>query len=272
MATSLITQRVFFNSTDISIATSDFRVGTYAMTYTTSDYLYIGSSTPLNNIWMEMSTPAGADIGAPVVQVWYARQWVNVVDVIDQTVGMTVSNRISWALKWDKGWDLELRSSDVTGLETTEVYNRYWLRISWAAGFTAGLGYIGQKFSSDASLQASYPDLLQSSILTGYKAGKTDWNEQHFMAGEAIVKELRKRNIVKDKGQIFDWSLFEEASTHKVANIVYTAFGTAYRDHAIEADKKYMAELNRRVMGIDENMDGKSEFPEASLTQGWMTR
>jgi len=160
----------------------------------------------------------------------------------------------------------------VTGLSSTNIYDKYWLRLSWPNAFTAGVGYLGQKFSSDTYLQSIYPDLLQSTILAGYKTGKTDWNEQHFMAAEAIVKDLRKRNVIKDKGQIFDWSVFEEASAHKVAEIVYSAFGTAYREHALEAHKKYNSEMANKLLVIDENKDGRVDSMESQLSQGWMTR
>lgn len=272
MSVSLITQRVFFNSTDISIATADYRVGTYAITYTTPDYIYIGSSTPFNNLWMELSTVSGASAGSPSVQVWYARAWTNVVDIIDQTAGMTASGRVSWELEIFKGWDIEQKSSDVTGLSSTNIYDKYWLRLSWPNAFTAGVGFIGQKFSDDTVLQGHYPDLLQPAILEGYKTGKTNWNEQHFMAAEAIVKDLRKRNILQDKGQIFDWTVFEEASVHKLAEIVYSAFGTAYREHALEAHKKYNSEMANKILVIDENKDGRVDSMETKASQGWMTR
>jgi len=98
MSVSLVTQRVFFNSTDISVATSDYRAGTYAVIYTTPDYIYIGASTPFNNLWFELSTVSGANAGTPVVQVWYASARTKVVDIIDQTAGLTQSNRVTWEI------------------------------------------------------------------------------------------------------------------------------------------------------------------------------
>jgi hypothetical protein len=271
MTVSLITQRVFFDTTDISVAMSDFRSGTYAMVSTSSKYLYVGSSTPFNNLWLELSTVAGASAGAPTVQIWWGSQWTSAVDVIDGTSGMTASGRVSWATDILKGWNLEQYSTTV-GLAGTAIYNRYWLRLNWATSFNATLAFVGQKFSSDSILQSMYPDLLQSTILAGYKAGKTSWDEQHFMAAEAIIRDLRKRNMISFAGQILDWSVFEEASAHKVAEIAYMAFGTAYREHANEARKRYEAEMASRLLVLDENRDGHVQFEETKSSQGWIGR
>lgn len=271
MTVSLISQRVFYGTTDISVAVSDFRVGSYALTYSAGNYIYIGSSAPFTNLWVEMSTVAASSAGNPTVQMWFGQAWENAVDIIDQTSGMTASGRISWATDRLKGWNYEQESVTV-GLTGTAVYNRYWARISWASGFTAGIAFIGQKFSSDTILQSLHPDLLQTQILNGYKTGKTNWDEQHFMAAEAIIRDLRKRNMAKHRGQILDWSVFEEASAHKVAEIVYLACGSAYKDHADSAKKRYESEMASRLLCLDETMDGHVDYQETIASQGWITR
>lgn len=271
MSVSLITQRVFHETHDISVAVADYRVGTYALNYLAGEHLYIGCSSPFNNLWLELSTVAVASVGAPTIEVWFNSNWSNVVDIIDQTEGLTKSGRISWALDIDKGWNSEQKSVDV-GLAGTNIYNRYWLRISWAGDFTAGLGYIGQKFSDDTIMSSHYPDLMQSQILAGYKAGKTNWNEQHFMASEAIIKEIRKRNFILTPGQLLDWTVFEDAACHKVAEIVYQAFGAPYIEHTNNARKRYNEELNTRCFVIDSNMNGHVEVSETIDRQGWLTR
>jgi hypothetical protein len=271
MTVSLITQRVIHETTDISVAVSDFRVGTYALSYLAGEFIYIGASSPFNNLWFELSIASDDDAGTPTIEVWHNGSWSEVVDVIDQTSGMTSSGRLSWALHIDKGWNSEQKSETV-GLSSFDIYNRYWLRLSWGLGFTAGLAYIGQKFSTDSIMSATYPDLMQSAILNGFKVGKTNWDEQHFMASEAVVKEIKKRNIALDRGQILDWTVFEDAAAHKVAEIVYHAFGAPYRDHVIMAQKRYLEELNSRFYAIDSNQNGHVETAEIYNKSGWMTR
>lgn len=271
MSTSLISQRVIFDTTDISVIASDYRTGTYAMVYTAGKYLYVGASTPFNNLWFELSTAAGSSVGLPTIEVWFSGAWHSVVDIIDQTSGLTASGRYSWAIDIMKGWNREQYSSTV-GLTQTNIYDRYWLRISWAGGFTAGIKYIGQKFSNDTSLASHYPDLMQAAILDGFNSGKTSWDEQHFMAAEAIVKEFRKRNIVTDRGQVFDWQLLEDASCHKVAEIAYKAFGEPYFKHRDNAIKAFNDELGQKYFNVDQNLDAYVSICEQTISEGWMTR
>ena len=271
MTTSLITQRVLHQGTDLSIALGDYRSGAYAMTYVAGQKVYVGTSAPMNSLWIDLSTVAVIATGAPVVEVWFNQAWVSAVDIIDETTAMTVSGRISWTLDLFSGWDYEQLSTSV-GLANTSIFNRYWLRLSWPNNFAATMGFLGQKFSGDLSFASTYPDLMQSAILTGFKAGKTNWNEQHFMAAEFIVKDLRRRNIILKRGQIMDWTVFEEASNHKVAEIVYQAFGAPYKDQAMEARKRYEIEMNTRTYVIDLTMDGHITDDEAQNKSGWMTR
>lgn len=271
MSVSLVIQRVFHETADISVAVGDYRVGTYALSYSAGEHIYIGSNCPFNNLWMQLSTASVADAGSPLIEVYYNSGWSQVVDVIDQTDGMIKSGRISWALDIDKGWDNKQKSEDV-GLTGTNIYNRYWLRLSWSGNFSCGLAYIGQKFSDDVILASMYPDLLQTQILNGFKTGKTNWDEQHFMASEAIIKEMRKRNFIVDQGQLMDWSRFEDASCHKVAEIVYQAFGAPYVEHANTARKRFNEELNSRCFVIDSTVDGHIQPLEIIDKQGWLTR
>ncbi len=271
MSVSLISQRVFFNSTDISVAVSDFRAGSYGMTCLTTDYVYIGATAPFNNIWIDFTSPASPAVGTPIIEARFGQQWKPVVDIMDQTAGMSISGRISWSLSYLSGWE-KTPKSETVGITGSNVYDRYWLRISWPVDFEADIAYIGQKFSDDSILESYYPDLLKTDIMAGYKAGKTNWNEQHFMASDAILKDLRKRNIIVDKSQVFDWQAFEEASCHKVAEIAYSAFGAAYNDHVIRARKRYEEEMNMKGMNIDTDLNGVLSERETRDNQGWMTR
>lgn len=271
MTTSLITQRVLYNTTDISVAVGDYKSTSYALSYTTGNYIYVGMTTPFNNLWIDMTTPSGISAGSPTVQIWWAQQWSNAVDILDMTSGMTATGRIAWATDYLKGWDRELKSVDV-GLTGTAIYDRYWVRISWPSNFSASINYIGQKFSSDSTLEIYYPDLLQSAIMNGFKTGKTNWNDQHYIAAESILKELRKRNFIQDRGQVFDWTAFEEASCRKVAEIAYSAFGLPYAEHAAKAKALYLECLNDKAFSFDKTMDGHMTMQEHVTKEGWISR
>lgn len=250
-------QRVMYNTLDVSAKVNDFRSSAQAMAYTTGSYLYIGAILPFNNLWFEMGV-ANTNAATVTVEIWYANAWVSAIDVIDQTVGLTATGRLMWNTDRLKGWDIEQSTEDVTGLTSFNIYNRYWVRLSWSANFsgTSSVKYIGQKFSTDDILYSFYPDLNNTTTLTSFESGKTTWDEQHYMAAEHIVRDLKKQNIIKSRGQIMDWSMFEAASCHKIAEIVYTAFGRPYFEQLAEAKKAYKDAMNLQFFDVDLNANG----------------
>lgn len=271
MSASLITQRVLHGTTDVSVAVGDYRVGSYAITYTAGQYLYVGTCCPFNNLWFDLSTVASSSAGTPTIKVWYNQAWADVVDIVDQTSGMTESGRISWALEYYGGWCVEQLSTTV-GLTGTAIYNRYWMRINWPSSYTAKIGYIGQKFSTDDTMNTIYPDLMRPEIINGFKQGKTDWDRQHFMASESIIRDLRKRNVISFGQQLLDWSVFDEASAHKVAEIVYYAFGAPYATNVLDSQKRYQKEMDSKHFVVDTNMDGHAQPEKLVRPTGYMTR
>lgn len=266
-------QRALHQTTDISNQVNDYRTGTYTFPYQTGEYLYFGSIFPFNNLWVELGTlnvvPATASI-----DIWWGNAWEPAVDINDQTSGLTASGRIQWNTNIDKGWDLEQRSFDVTGLSTTKIYDMYWLRMSWSANLTVGttLKYIGQKFANDDILQSFYPDLGRSDIKAAFETGKTTWDEQHYMAAEHIIRDLKKRNIIQARSQLLDYSLFVDASCHKLAEIVYTAFGSPYFDQLKQAKDDYSKALNQKYFNVDKNADGRLDTVDRNFSTAFMTR
>lgn len=266
-------QRIFHEALDISETLNDFRTGSYVFPYTTSEFLYIGSIVPFNNLFFEVGT--ANDVAAtPTVDMWWGQEWIPAVDVYDGTNGLFNSGRIVWNTDIDKGWDTERKSADVTGLETTVVYDMYWLRLSWSANLkaTTSLKYIGQKFSDDTILKSYYPDLTLASIKEQFETGKTTWDEQHYMAAEMIIADLKKRGVIWGRGQILDYSDYAQASCHKLAEIVYRAFGPSYFEQLAVASKDYEKQLNLPFAKVDKALNGRLETVERVLTTRFMTR
>lgn len=266
-------QRVISHTTDISLAVNDFRAGTQAFVYTSGQYLYIGSPLPFNNLWFELGT-ANVNAATTSVSMWFGNAWVAAVDMNDDTAGLTRSGRLSWNTDRLKGWDLEQTSEDVTGLTSFKIYWKYWLRLSFSASFSVGttLKYIGQKFSNDVVLPSFYPDLMQTAILTSFASGKTTWDEQHYMAAEQIVADLKTRGIICDKGQVLDWSIFTNAACHKVAQIVYQAFGQPYLDQLKRAGDSYREAMNIKYFPVDRNANGSLEPVERTISTAYGRR
>jgi len=267
-------QRVLYQSTEISQEVNDFRAGTAAFSYTAGEYLYVGSILPFNNLYFEMGT-VNAVTTVPSVDIWWGHTWRAAVDVIDETNGLKKNGRMQWRPELATGWDMEQYSSNVTGLpNTSRIYNLFWARLSWSNTMTSGttIKYIGQKFSSDSILYSFYPDFNNSTIKTSFASGKTTWDEQHYMAAEHIIRDLKKRNIVKSRSQILDTDLLVDASCHKVAEIVYTAMGLPYFDHLKQAKEHYSEAINLRFFNTDLNHDSELSMRERYQSTTFSTR
>lgn len=267
-------QRVLYESTEISTDVNDFRAGTAAFSYTSGQYLYVGSILPFNNLFFEMGT-LNLVTTVPSVDIWWGHAWNAAVDLIDETNGLKQNGRLQWRPELATGWDMEQLSSDVTGLPTTSrMYNLFWARLSWGTTMTTGttIKYIGQKFATDSILYSFYPDLDNSTIRSSFASGKTTWDEQHYMASEHIIRDLKKRNIVKSRSQILDASLLVDAACHKVAEIVYTAMGQPYFEQLQQVKKDYSAALNVRFFNVDLNQDAELSNVERRQSTVFATR
>lgn len=278
----LFNQRVLYSNngviSDLSVTLSDFQDETEVIPYVSAeDYIFIGSYLPFNHKWFEVSVAnaATAQIGW---SIWDGDTFNEVVEILDMTSNGTASMANSGIVRFtsdrDETWKRETDSFDVLGLESTEIYDMHWSRISFNADLTASfaLKFIGQKFSDDNDLYLYYPDLNQSDLLTAFQSGKTDWADQAFLAAKLIEKDLSKRAGLLSADQIIDYELFNEASVHKVAQIVFHGLGRSYNDLKEEAAGKYEKAMSETYMRLDLDGDGRLSGTERRYRQGFMTR
>jgi hypothetical protein len=265
--------RLIYNSTDLTTSLVDFRSGVSAFPYTSGQYLYVGSFMPFNNLWFEVGT---ANTNATTVSVsnWFGNSWVPAVDIRDESAGLTATGRLSWSTDRLKGWDREQTSEDVDGVTSFKIYWKYWARISWsnAMSGSTSLRYVGQKFSTDTILATYYPDLGNADLKSGFAVGKTNWDDQHYMAAEAIIADLKRGDIIVSGSQILDWMMFQEASCHKVAEIVYKAFGQPYFEQLKQARADYLSAKKVNFNTVDLNQNGNIDPAERYFSTSFLTR
>jgi len=277
-----LTQRIILDKngtlTDLSAILNDPNKNTNTpQIISAQDAIYIGSIYPFNHKWFEVST-VNSDASTMIIQIWNDSEWQDAVDEIDYTAitGGTLyeSGIIQFRPHIDKGWSTETDSADVTGLTGTEIYNMYWVKITFSADLSAGmvLKYIGNRFSSDADLFIHYPDLSNTNIMTAFASGKTDWNDQHFAASDQIVQHLRTKSIVIDRSQILDWNLFKMAAIHKVAEIAYHGLGKTKRDNRKSAAALYKDAINVKYFNTDKSNSGTLSKAERKTTSTEMGR
>jgi hypothetical protein len=281
----LLNNRVIFNDNgtlrDLSVALNNVFSGSEVVAIVAAeDKMYFGAPLPFNHRYFMV--PVVNDQASVVsVDIWNGTEWVAAVDVIDQTKnssGHTLSRSgiISWAIDRQKSWGMEDTTENMTGsgLTTLKLYNLYWVRFSFSGNLkaTTALKYVGHKFSEDNDLKGYYPDLLRTNVKAGFEAGKTDWDEQHVIAAEEIIRDLIKKQEIINANQILDWSVFTDAATHKVAEIAYTAFGADYEDRRETAYENYKDALDKVTFPVDKNQNGHREPEEAKPAFGRLVR
>lgn len=264
---------------DISIELNNYRGNNVVFDYELGDYLYIGSFLPFNHKHFELSV-ANAVIANFVVEYWNGSDWQTAVDRVDFSLGLSSSGVLRWVPDDQKqNWASEQESKDVAGLETTVIYDKFWLRLSLDATLTptTELKHIGNKFSDDDALYGRYPDLNNQRFRNNFEptlpvGTKLDWVEQHFIAGEAIVRDLKAKNIIISADQILDFGTLEEASIHKTAEIIYASLGEAYEENRKRVREYYNIALNQGLTPFDTNMNARLDMGERFKFSGKMSR
>lgn len=270
----LTTQRIIFEDdttlNDLSNSLNDFMSDSETIALVAADdYIYIGSEHPFNSRWIEVSTVNDAS-SVVSVDIWSDSAWNAAVDVQDDTAvsGVTLarSGVLTWSIDRTYGWTKETKSSDVTGLTNTNIYDMYWVRLSFSVDLNVNtaLKYIGFKFANDTDLGAEYPDLVLSATQDSFESGKTDWNDQHFLAAEKIIKKLKRAQIIWSPNQILEWRNFNDAAVHRCAEIIMNAFGDAYEDNRERARKYFNEGMDMRQYKVDSNEDSILDDAEKS--------
>lgn len=267
---------------DLSVSLNNIFSNTETIALTAAqDKIFIGSDLPFNHRYFNVTT-LNDQASVVTVDIWDGSAWQAAVDVIDQTIGTsgkTLSQKgiISWVVDrnhvWGKRDTTELMTG--SGLETAKIYNMYWVRLTFSGDLkaTTAVNYVGHKFSNDNDLSGYYPDLARTNVLSAFKSGKTSWDEQHLLAAEEIIRDLRKKNVIWNHNQIFGWEEFADAAVHKVAEIAFTAFGNDYETRRENARANYDEALEKVVeSAIDKDMDGRLETVEKLPTYGKLLR
>lgn len=277
----LTDQRIVFSDnsslTDISVNTGNFREGTSSFPYVAADdYLFIGSFLPFNHKHFDLSTPNDSS-STVSIDIWDGNQWIAAVDIIDQTALSGASLGQNGIISWssdidDSSWNREEKSADVTGLSGTKIYNMYWARFSWSSDLNAGtvIDYVGHKFAKDSEMYDVYPELNNSVVLDSFESGKTDWEEQHYLAADHIIRDLKKDNAIVSADQILDFEIFKEAAIHCAAMKIFWGLGQTEK-HDL-AKSKYESFVNVGFLNLDLNRDGRLNINEHAIRQGFLTR
>jgi hypothetical protein len=263
---------------DLSLSLNDLYTGTETIAFVAAeDAIYIGGDLPFGNRYFEVGT-ANTNTASVSVSIWDGNAFSAVAETLDQTsVGgktLAQSGIISWNIDRDKQFSQEDTTEDISDLSTLKLYDLYWVKLTFSADLSAStaLKYVGFKFARDEDLAGRYPDLNRSDTKTAFSASKTTWNDQHILAAEEIIRDLRKKREIISPNQILDYEVFTQPAVHKVAEIIMNSFGKDFIDQKEQARKDYQTLLNKLSFQVDANADGRLELGEkvssARLSRG----
>ena len=279
----MITRVIFSDNTvlkDFSVSLDNFHGDTEVFDYTTvDDFLFIGSLFPFSHTYFDLSV-LNVVAATVTVEYWDGNAFIAMAEVIDETVGLTKSGFLNFVPDRNKKWTREDTVNNsgterITGLGGKTRYDLYWLRISYNATLTlaTAFNWIGPKFSIDDDLGSEYPDLLLSDSLTGFEAGKTDWEEQVIRAARLIIERLKNETRIMDGNQLMDRTLFRTASVSKVAEIALNGLGQDFKEDRDDARKQFGDRMAQSFLNIDRDLDGRlDEFEARRLSQGTVLR
>lgn len=273
--------RIFFkdgsNVQEITKQLNKYKSDVYSLTVQTSDAIYIASDFPLNHFYIKMGAVVNESASEMVIDYWSGQGWTPVVNKNDYTEAFAQSGFVEFTPDRSVSWTRENTSSNgqsVQGLESVVVYDKYWIKISFTQNLDAGieLEWLGNLFSEDDDLFAEFPIFNDQTFLTAFESGKTNWEEQHVKAGQLIIQDLKKKNVILGSEQILERSILAPASACKVAEIIFNAFGKDYQDQLSRCREEYNRRIDLSKYVVDANNNGIQDYDETIGSQGWLSR
>jgi len=262
---------------DLTKEFEKYKSGQATLSYISGDYLYLGSDAPFNHFYFKMGDVVNAVSASMAVEYWRNKEWISMIEVIDETSALSSSGFVSFVPNKNHNWSkshTNFQNQVVSGLEGVVIYDLYWARISFSQTLTSNIkiNWVGHLFSDDEDLYSEYPQFNSTSLKTCFEAGKIDWEEQHVKAADLLIKDLKRQGIITNTTQILDKEVYSLASVSRVAQMIFTSLGDDYSDNVSSAKEEYKARLDSSIYRIDSNNDAILDDKEKGSRQGYLSR
>lgn len=274
---ALLNNRIIYSDdgtlSDLTVKMNNFISDTQSLTIVSAeDAIFVGSVLPFNHRYFDITT-GNANAGTISVALWDGNAFTAAVDVIDQTLNaagdttLSQSGHISWVLDKNKTWNREdTEDMDSSGIETLRIFNKYWAKFTVSADTSATVfNFIGHKFAEDKDLGKRYPDLDQASVRTQFNngvSGKNDWDEQHFLAAEIVIRDLMNRERIITADMLIRWDLMKDAAVHKLAEIIFHSQGPDSKEMRERAREYYKEAIEREDIWADQIKNTRLDLEE----------
>lgn len=248
--------------TDLSDSAWDYTRDTFNLTInSTTDYLYIGYTKPINAIYIDMSTP-NTNANTLTIEYYNGSNWTVIDPLFDETKGMTRSGFIHW--------DRNLTDQDENVVNST---TKYWVRVRPDTGHSAiTCNGINLLFSCDNELRTVVYEITDSNHLTG----KSSHLLTHVGSRNYIIQEFKNKGYVKTnssgvKSSINIWDLHDvgeikQASIFKTLSTIYDNFSDEPNDIYSVKSKSYQRKYEKQIelakLSFDKDDDGLLDTDE----------
>jgi hypothetical protein len=255
--------RTILNSTETTKQTDTPSSDALTLNIGTSDAFYIGFKAPFASRYFHLSS-LNAVSNTLSVYYYNGTTWTAVTDLVDQTVGLTVSGFISWTNETD--WKKSTQSPVAEEL--------YWIKIVPGATLTSttALQAVLNLFCDEPLLRAYYPELVTD---TRYLPdSRTDFLEQYVAAKDLVVTRLKQDKLITDESQIIDINEVAISAVHATAWVILNPLArtTEERERVGAIWDQFNKELNEVPIDIDTDNSGTIDEEEKEIGQVFKAR
>lgn len=251
--------------TDFTDSACDFSRDAFSVTLDSStDYLYVGFTKPINAFYVELETP-NTNANTLTLERYNGSSWVELI-ANDETKGFTRSGFVTWSRP------MAHYSTEINGK------SRYWYRlrpsVTHSETLVRGLNLV---FCDDNSLKQEFYEITNSSLLP---SGQSSHIMSHVSARNHIIQELRNAGFIKinaTTGQenLNQWDLldiFEVREAAKFLALSKIFFNLSdeiddnwFKKH-VEYSDKYSTTIKAVRLSLDTDDDGEEDSNEKLST------
>ncbi len=240
-----------------------------------TNYLYIAQPHPFNNfhVWKKVANDSVAKIK---VEYWDGTIWRSMVDVIDVTSigGKTLarSGVVIFTPDPDKQWEAIDKSEKVSELSTLKIYDSYWLRVSTDNPINVNSSIEELSFCFAKSDSIADLDFEVEQYKEAFYEGKTDWTEELMLASKIVIDDLKKHNVIKDRGQLIKIEELALPTSYRALMVIYKHLGKSFLDKLSDTRKDYDRSLSFGNFTVDKNKNANIDEEEKNQRQNRLIR
>ena len=210
-----------------------------------------------------------------MLDFWDGVEWLQVVDVLDGTMGFMCSGEIKVIYDQDQMKRMKRADSDEIGLEiegNKVIRDKYWIRFHMELPtfepeeeeVFAEVRKVGIALTDYSALKDEFPNV--DTYLGTF--GQEDWSSQIMAASDEAIDSLKNDEIIRSKEQLLDTREWRRAVAYRaLAKIYENIGGEEMITRAEMAERKYKSMIRNKTRTIDLNNDGIVQDLERNRTR-----